>query len=114
MVTEPWLSQVAWSQSMSWCRALLIVPHVLRWVVSSGLGHALWMRGILAFARADLMMFGGRMPWAPVAFLPTVRCLDGAHASHASHGCCQDVSGPEMGAGGSPYRAQVYTVYAVP
>ena len=47
---------------MSWCRASLMVPHVLRWVVSSGLGHPVGMRGILAFARAELIMLGGGMP----------------------------------------------------
>ena len=70
-VTEPRSSQVAWSQWMSSCRALLMVPHVLPWVVSSWLGHPVWMRGILAFARAELVMLGGGMPLAPVACLPT-------------------------------------------
>ena len=71
MVTEPGPSQGAWSQSMSWCRALLMVPHVLRCVVFSGVRHPIWMRGILAFARAELMILGGGMPWPPVALLPT-------------------------------------------
>ena len=39
MVTEPWSIQVVWSRSMLWCRALLIVPHVLRWMVSSRVVH---------------------------------------------------------------------------
>ena len=72
MVTEPWSIPVAWSRWMSWCRALLMVPHVLRWVVSSGVGHPVSMRGILAFARAEFMMLGGgRLLRAPVVLLPT-------------------------------------------
>ena len=74
MVTEPWSIQVACSWSMSWCRALLMVPQDLRWVVSSGAGHPVLMRGILAFARTELMILGGwgRLPLvrraAPHAF----------------------------------------------
>ena len=56
---------------MSWGRALLMVPHVLSSVASSGVGHAVWMRSILAFARVELMMLGGGLPWAPVALLTT-------------------------------------------
>ena len=49
-----------------------MIPHVLRWVVSSELGHPVSMRGILAFARAELMILGGdELPWAPVALLLT-------------------------------------------
>ena len=63
MVTEPWWIQVAWWRSMSWCKALLMVTHVRRWVVSSGVGHPVSMRGILAFARAEFMMLrGGGVP----------------------------------------------------
>ena len=38
-----------------------MVPHVLRWVVSSRVGHPVSMRGILAFARAQFMMLVGRV-----------------------------------------------------
>ena len=71
MVTDPWSSQVASFRSMSWCRDLLMVVHPLRWVVSFGQGHPVWMRGILAFVRAELMMLGGGLPWALVVLLPT-------------------------------------------
>ena len=56
---------------MLWCRVLLMVPHVRRWVVSSGVGHPVSMRGILAFARAEFMMFrGGGLLWVPAVVLP--------------------------------------------
>ena len=72
MVTEPWSIQVAWVRSMSWDRALLMVLHVLRWVVSSEVGHPVSMRRILAVARAEFMMLGGGgLPWAPMALLST-------------------------------------------
>ena len=51
---------------MLWCRALLMVPQFLRWEVSSGVGHPVWMRDIVAFARAELMILRGGLPWAPV------------------------------------------------
>ena len=93
---------------MSWCRALLIVCHILRWVVSSGVGHLVSMRGILAFARAEFMMLGGNgLPWVPVAVLPTGLMLC-RRTRLPWRGWCQDGSGCQMGAGGSPYRAQVY------
>ena len=48
-----------------------MVLHVLRRAVSSAVGHPVSMRGILAFARAEFMMFGGDgFPWVPVAVLP--------------------------------------------
>ena len=91
-----------------------MVPHVLRWVVSSGVGHPVSVRGILAFARAEFMMFGGDgMPWAPVAVDPAALML-WLGTRLPWRGWCQDGSGCQMGAGRSPYRAQVYTVYAVP
>ena len=39
-----------------------MVSHVLQSVASSGAGHPVWIRGILAFARAELMMFLGVVP----------------------------------------------------
>ena len=49
-----------------------MVPHVRRWVVSSGVGHPVSMGGILAFARAEFVMLrGGQLPWVPVAVFPT-------------------------------------------
>ena len=62
IVTEPCSSQVAWSRSMSWCRALRMVPHVMRRVVSSGVPCPVSIRGILAFARAELTMLAGALP----------------------------------------------------
>ena len=44
---------------MSWCRALQMVPHVLQWVVSLGVWCPVSIRGILAFARAELTMLAG-------------------------------------------------------
>ena len=99
---------------MSWCRALPIVLHVLRWVVSSGEGHPVWMRGILAFEGAELWMFwGGGLPWAPVALLP-VGLMPRRGTRIPWMGWCQDGSGCQMGAGRPRYCAQVYTVYVVP
>ena len=114
MVTEPWSIQVAWSRSMSWCRVLLMVPHVRRWVVSSGAGHPVSMRGIVAFASAEFMMFrDGYLLWVPVAvFLAGMMLWRGTRLPW--RGWRQDGSGCQVGAGRSPYRAQVYTVYAVP
>ena len=91
-----------------------MVPHILRWVVSSGLGHHVSMRGILAFARAEFMMLrGGGLLWVPGTMLPAGlmlwRCT-----RLPWRGWCHDGSGCQMWAGRSPYRAQVYTVYAVP
>ena len=88
MVTEPWSIQVAWSLLMLWCRALLMVPHILRWVASSGVGHLGSMRGILAFARAELMMFGGGTGCRGHQWhcSPRVPRLDGALASHGGVG----------------------------
>ena len=99
---------------MSWCRVLLMVPHVRRWVVSSGVGHPVSMRGILAFARAEFMMFrGGGLSWVPAAVIPAGLTLwRGTRLPWRDW--CQDGSGCQMGAGRSPYLAQVYTVYAVP
>ena len=91
-----------------------MVPHVRRWVVSSGAGHPVCMRGILAFARAEFMMFGvGGLSWVPVAVFPASLMLcRGTRLPW--RGGCQDGSRCQMGVGRSPYRAQVYTVYAVP
>ena len=99
---------------MSWCRVLLMVPHVRRWVVSSRVGHPVSMRGILAFARAEFMMFrGGGLSWVPAAVFPAGLTLwRGTRLPW--RGWCQVGSGCQMGAGRSPYLAQVYTVYAVP
>ena len=91
-----------------------MVPHVLRWVVSSRVEHPVSMRGILAFARAEFLMLGGGwLPWAPVALLPTGLMLWWGNRL-PWRGRCQDGSGCQMGAGRSRYRVQVYTVYAVP
>ena len=91
-----------------------MVPHVQRLVVSSGAGHPVSMRGILAFARAEFMMLrGGGLPWVPVAVFP-VGLMLWRRTRLPWRGWCQDGSGCQMGAGRSPYRAQVYTVYAVP
>ena len=91
-----------------------MVPLVLGWVVSSWVGHPVSTRGILAFARAEFMMLrGGGLPWVPVAVLSAALMLwRGTHLPW--RGWCQDGSGCQMGAGRSSYRAQVYTVYAVP
>ena len=90
-----------------------MVPHVPLWVVSSGAGHPVSMRGILAFARVEFMMLrGGGLPWVPVAvFSAGLTLWRGTRPLW--RGWCQDGSGCRMGAGRSPYRAQVYTVYAV-
>ena len=87
-----------------------MVPHVRRWVVSSGVGHPVTTRGILAFARAEFMMFrGGGLSWVPVAVFPAGLTLwRGTRLPW--RGWCQDGSGCQMGARRSPYLAQVYTV----
>ena len=91
-----------------------MVPHVRRWVVSSGVGHPVSMRGILAFARAEFMMSrGGSVVVGAGGGVP--RWLDTlAWYLFPWRRWCQDGSGCQMGAGRSPYLAQVYTVYAVP
>ena len=72
------------------------------------------MRGILAFARVEFMMLrGAGLLWVPVAVFPAGLMLwRGSRLPWG--GWCQDGSGSRMGAGRSPYRAQVYTVYVVP
>ena len=42
---------------MSWCRARLMVPYILKGVILSGFGHPVWMKGILVFARAEFVVF---------------------------------------------------------
>ena len=91
-----------------------MVPHVRRWVVSSWVGHHVSMRGSLAFARAELMMLrGSGLPWEPVAVFPAGLMLWWG-TRLPSRGWCQDGAGCQIGAGRSPYCAQVYTLYAVP
>ena len=60
------------------------------------------------------MMFrGGGLLWVPAAvFSAGLTLWRGTHLLWG--GWCQDGSGCQMGAGRSPYLAQVYTVYAVP
>ena len=72
------------------------------------------LRGILAFERAEFMMFrGGGLAWVPVVVVPAgLMFWRGTRLPW--RGWCRDESGCQMGAGRSLYRAQVYTVYAVP
>ena len=86
-----------------------MVPHVLRWPVSSGLDNPVWMRGILAFARAELMMFGGGRVAVGTGGAPPhgFDALTG-QGTHLPWGdSCQHGSRCQMGAGRSLYRAQV-------
>ena len=70
-----------------------MVLHVRRWVVSSGVGHPVSMRGILAFARAEFMIFrGGGLSWVPAAVFPAGLTLwRGTRLPW--RGWCQDGSG---------------------
>ena len=98
ILTEPGFIQVAWSPSMSWCRACLMVPHVLRWVVWSRVWHPGWMRSILAFARAVLTMFSGE---APSGLLPPVGFVLLCRGTRLLwRGWCQTGSGCHFGPGG--------------
>ena len=59
------------------------------------------------------MLRGAWLPWVPVAVFHEGLMLPGG-TRLPWRGWCQDKSGCQMGARRSPYRAQVYTVYAVP
>ena len=49
-----------------------MVPHVLWSVVLSGVGHPVWMGGILAFARAKFMKFVGVVPPGALLFVGSI------------------------------------------
>ena len=59
------------------------------------------------------MFRGGGLSWVPVAVFPAGLML-WRGTRRPWMGWCHDGSGCQMGASRSPYRAQVYTVYAVP
>ena len=46
---------------MSWCRALLMVPHFLRWVVSSGVGSHVWIKAHPGVCESGVNDVGGRI-----------------------------------------------------
>ena len=52
-----------------------MVPHVLQSAASSGVCHPVWMKGMVAFARSEFMMYVGVVlpgAWFPVAWLRLV------------------------------------------
>ena len=57
--------------------ARLMVPHVLRSVASLGVGHPVWMKGILAFERPEVMMFLGGVPREAIFSCGFVSVLSG-------------------------------------
>ena len=59
------------------------------------------------------MFKGDGLSWVPAAVFPAGLTLWRA-TRLPWRGWCQDGFGCQMGAGRSPYLAQVYTVYAVP
>ena len=90
-----------------------MVPHVLPLVLSSGAGACRMDEGHPGVCEGGVNDFAGPNAVGAGSIAPHGL---GALTGHTPpmRGWCQDGSGCQMGAGRFPYRAQVYTVIAVP